>query len=112
MAARQETVLTLTVTPGRRGTRIDRRKYEAVRKAILAVVPRSKEGIPFKSLPRAIAPRLPRELFPARGSVSWYATVVKLDLEAHRLIERIPGKSPQHLRRVRKSAAVRAALKV
>jgi hypothetical protein len=33
-----------------------------------------------------------------RGSIGWYTTIVKLDLEARRLIERIPDKKPQHLR--------------
>lgn len=31
------------------------------------------------------------------GSVGWYVTTIKLDLEARRLIERVPGKSPQRL---------------
>ena len=32
------------------------------------------------------------------GSISWYVTAVKLDLEANRVIERVPGKKPQALR--------------
>ena len=31
------------------------------------------------------------------GSVSWYVTIVKLDLEARGELERIPGSSPQNL---------------
>ena len=32
------------------------------------------------------------------GSISWYVTTVKLDLEARHVVERIPGTSPQQLR--------------
>ena len=34
------------------------------------------------------------------GSINWYVTTVKLDLEARGVVERIPGKSPQRLRLV------------
>jgi hypothetical protein len=33
-----------------------------------------------------------------RGSIGWYTTIIKLDLEARGLIELIPDKKPQHLR--------------
>ena len=32
------------------------------------------------------------------GSISWYATTVKLDLEERKVVERVPGKKPQRLR--------------
>ena len=32
------------------------------------------------------------------GSVSWYTTTVKLDMEVKREIERVPGSKPQRLR--------------
>jgi hypothetical protein len=35
------------------------------------------------------------------GSVGWYYTTVKLDLEARKLIERIPGSKPQIIRLVK-----------
>ena len=46
----------------------------------------------------AVEPLLPAEVY-AGASVSWYLTTVKLDLEARRLIERVPGVSLQHMRR-------------
>ncbi|MCO6435589.1 MAG: hypothetical protein J5J06_00700 [Phycisphaerae bacterium] len=109
MSERKETVLTLNVTPGASGTRIDREKYDRVREAILAVVPRSRDGVAFKSLPKLVAGQVPKALFPAKGSASWYTTVVKLDLEARGLIERIPGKTPQHLRRKSPSRSKKSA---
>jgi hypothetical protein len=35
---------------------------------------------------------------PLDGSVSWYTTVVKLDLEARKEVLRIPSSVPQRLR--------------
>ncbi len=32
------------------------------------------------------------------GSIPWYVTTVKLDLEARGILERVPGKGPQRLR--------------
>lgn len=34
------------------------------------------------------------------GSVAWYVEVVKLDLEARKMIERVPGTRPQQIRLV------------
>jgi len=36
------------------------------------------------------------------GSVNWYAEVVKLDLEAKKVIRRIPGTKPQSYRLISK----------
>jgi hypothetical protein len=87
------------VNAGQRGWRIAEDKYRATRKAILAVLPKTGVGLLLKDLPRAVAKRLPKELF-ANASVPWYTAVVKLDLEARGEIERVPDAHPQRLRRV------------
>jgi hypothetical protein len=74
-------------------------KYDPVRRAILAAVPRNPGGVTFKELVRLVTARVPGELFPRRGSVSWYTKVVQLDLEAEGHIERISGVTPQRVRR-------------
>jgi hypothetical protein len=101
MGSKPTTMKTKNVTKGAQGTQLSVEKYEAVKKAILAVVPRNKAGIAFRDLPKAIAPRLPRQYLPQPGSASWLATTVKLDLEARGYLERIPGVTPQRLRRVK-----------
>lgn len=92
------TILTENINypKGQGGTRIDERKYEAMRTAILKAVPRSKEGIAFRDLVQAVKPHLPRDW---SGSVSWYVTTVKLDLEVKGEIARIEGSKPQRLRK-------------
>ncbi len=90
---------TKNVNKGSRGFTVTAEKYERIRKAILASVPRDKEGVSFKEFVASVNGRVPKELFPKQGSVSWYAKVVQLDLEANGLIERIPGVTPQRVRR-------------
>lgn len=100
-------VATENITPGAGGVRIDAARYRAVRKAILEAVPpksRQPDGIPFKDLPGAVRRLLPGGAIPGGGSISWYVTTVKLDLEAKGLIARIPRSSPQRLVRAPRGA--------
>ena len=82
---------------------LNEQKYTLIRGAILAVLPAS-AGITFGELEDAVMAHLkvteaPMELFPKPGSVRWYTKVVQLDLEARKLIERVPGQSPLRLRK-------------
>lgn len=88
-----------TPTPGKRPTRIARHAFDAVRAAILRVVPRGGPGVPFRELPRRVAGALAPRDRAAIGSLSWYVTTVKLELEVRRELERVPGAVPQRLRR-------------
>jgi hypothetical protein len=81
--------------------RVARPAYEALRHAILEVVPHTAAGVAFKDLPRRVAALLPAEARSQIGSIPWYTTVVKLDLEARGVIERVPGVLPQRVRRPR-----------
>ena len=101
MKTKTPTIETLNVNEGSRGLRCSKEKYEVVRKAMLAVVPRKREGIAFHELPKALLSRIPKNLFQTDGSVSWYVTTVKLDLEARCVIQRIAGSRPQRLRRLK-----------
>jgi len=96
----QPKVLCRTPTPGKAGTRIPRWKYEAVRAAIRKVVPRNLEGMPFRELAGRVARALPAEARRRLGSVTWHTVTVKLHLEVLRELERVPGATPQRIRRV------------
>lgn len=100
MADSGDKITTQNITAGSGGTRIDRKKYEVMRRAILLATPRELPGIPFTELSDAV-----REFLPAdwAGSVMWYVTTVKLDLEARGEIVRVADAKPQHLiRRARR----------
>lgn len=53
------------------------------------------DGITFADLHTAVTTQLDGNF---DGSIGWYLTTVKLDLEARNIIERIPGSNPQQLR--------------
>lgn len=95
---KQERQELLNVNTGRSDGSIAMEKYVAMKKALLRVIPKNADGIPFKGLSDRVRPHLPSKAFEG-ASVGWYLTAVKLDLEARGLIERIPKKKPQHLRR-------------
>lgn len=87
----------MTLHPaGKKGVNIDKEMYEVIKDAILASV-RQQGQIDFKALPATVEEHLST---PFDGSIGWYTTTVKLDLEARGLIERVPNQSPQALRLV------------
>jgi len=89
-----ERILTLRPDPGKTGVNILRRRYDMVRSAILEALA-DREPITFTQLATAID-ALIGDTFD--GSVAWYVTTVKLDLEARSLIEHISRTRPQQLR--------------
>lgn len=97
MVREEERVVCETPTPGKRPTRIPSWKYQVVRRAILESVPVDGDGFAFKELPAAVSGRLSREEREKLGSVSWYTTVVKLDLEVRGELRRVEGSRPQRL---------------
>jgi len=87
----------MTLHPqGKSGVNIDRDKYDAMCKAILDFVQNHGE-ITFKELTEDVRCKLEGKF---DGSINWYVTTVKLDLEARGTIERIPESKPQRLRMV------------
>lgn len=91
-----------TPNPGKKPIRIDRWKFDAVRRAILEVLPSEGEGMVFMSdeFFDAVAKALTPEEREKMGSVGWYTTTVKLELEVRGEVRRVPGASPQRLLRV------------
>lgn len=86
--------MTLHPDPDKNGVNILKTKYDLIRSSILGQL--GEQGpMTFSALMRAVDEDLEGKF---EGSVSWYVTTVKLDLEAHRLIERLPGERPQKLR--------------
>lgn len=78
---------------GKQGVNIERAKYDTMRTAILAALGNGEE-ILLATLRERVEQAL-ADTFP--GSVGWYFTTVKLDLEAHGELERLPGRGPQRL---------------
>ena len=94
----EERVVCETPTPGKKPTRIHKWKYDLIRGVILDVVGGSSEGVEFRDLPGLVEVRLSPQELSDLGSVSWYTTTVKLDMEVKGDIARVAGSRPQRLR--------------
>jgi hypothetical protein len=90
----EEKIQTRNPLPGKKGVNISRDKYDTIRSAIYDILD-EKEEMTFMGLADAVEERL-RGRF--EGSVGWYYTTVKLDLEARGEIVRVPGSRPQRIR--------------
>ena len=78
----------------KQGVNISKEKYDIIRKAIMSTL-RANREMPFMKLSRAVEKEV-RGNFD--GSVMWYVTTVKLDLEARGEIKRVPHSRPQLVR--------------
>jgi Family of unknown function (DUF6958) len=67
---------------------VDARKYEAMRRALLKVLPRRAPGLTLADTSTAVLAHLPDTLFPGGAHAGWWLKTVQLDLEAKRLIAR------------------------
>ena len=68
--------------------RVDRRKYEAMRDALLAVLPAESPGLSVAEAKIALLPLLPADLFPGGAKAGWWLKAAQLDLEAKGVIRR------------------------
>ena len=78
----------------KQGVNISREKYEMIREAILCVLQAQRE-ITFMNLSRAVEKEVNGKF---DGSVTWYVTTVKLDMEARGEIKRVRKSRPQLVR--------------
>lgn len=85
---------TLHPDPKKKGVNIDRSKYEQIRESIIETF-RSNGEQTYSELAATIRGKLKGRF---EGSVTWYVTVVKLDLEARGVLVRIPKTRPVKLR--------------
>ncbi|QYZ68743.1 DUF6958 family protein [Neotabrizicola shimadae] len=79
-------------------TRVDRAKYEAMRHALLAVLPDAPPGMTPAEAQAALLPHLDATLFPGGEKAGWWMKCVQLDLEARGVLARAP-KAPVRLHR-------------
>jgi hypothetical protein len=69
-------------------TTVDAGMYNAMREALLAVLPTTTPGLTEAQMRQAVTPQLPEALFPGGARAGWWAKAVQLDLEAKGLITR------------------------
>lgn len=69
------------VSPGH-VVRVDKAKYEAMKAALLAVLPEASPGPTVAEAKQHLLPLLPQDLFPGGAKAGWWLKAVQLDLEA------------------------------
>lgn len=67
---------------------VDAAMFEAMRAAILKVLPSSPPGLTPAEIQKAILPHLPQDLFPSGQKAGWWMKAVQLDQEAKRILAR------------------------
>lgn len=87
-------VQVLNVNVPGRVSRVDAAKYEAMKRAILEVVPAREPGLSAAEMVARVAPLLPADLWPNGEKVGWWQKTVQLDLEARGLLVRETGAKP------------------
>lgn len=75
------------VSPGH-VVRVEKAKYDAMKEALLASVPKSQPGLTVAEIKMRVLPLLPEALFPGGAKAGWWLKGVQLDLEARGLIAR------------------------
>lgn len=78
--------------------RLDAAPYEAMKQAILLVLPAGSPGMTVAEMQAALLAHLPEAVFPGGARAGWWAKAVQLDLEAKKIIVREPSK-PLRLRK-------------
>jgi hypothetical protein len=76
--------------------RVDRAKYEAMRRAYLEAAPKSAPGLTIAEIQKRLLAHLPEAVFPGGAKAGWWSKAVQLDLEAKGVLARGPG-SPVRL---------------
>lgn len=79
------------VSPGH-VVRVDKAKYDAMKQALLSVVPKAEPGLTVAEIKAGALPLLPEELFPGGAKAGWWLKGVQLDLEAKGVIARANSK--------------------
>jgi hypothetical protein len=68
--------------------RVDRAKYEAMREALLQVLPVGAPGLTVAEAKERLLPLLPDALFPGGDKAGWWLKAAQLDLEAKGVVRR------------------------
>jgi hypothetical protein len=68
--------------------RVDRAKYEAMREALLQVLPAGAPGLTVAEAKARLLPLLPEALFPGGDKAGWWLKAAQLDLEAKGVVRR------------------------
>lgn len=67
---------------------VNRAKHDAMKAAVMKVLPKTSPGLTAVELGKAVLPHLPDALFPGGATAGWWIKAVQLDQEARGAIIR------------------------
>ena len=67
---------------------VDKTMYDAMRQAVLKMLPRKAPGMTQTEMWQKLPTFAPKALFPDSGKIGWWMKTVQLDLEAKKLLVR------------------------
>ena len=76
--------------------RVEARKYNEMRRAVIAAARKTRPGMTVAELSSCVKPQLSEAIFPGGATAGWWFKCVQLDLEAKKIIAR-EDKSPVRL---------------
>jgi len=79
---------------GKKNVRIDKGEYGIIQKAISKSI-KEKGELTHTEILDCVIKELKKNRIKFKNSIGWYVESVKLDMEAGKIIERIPRTSPQ-----------------
>lgn len=93
----EKKVLAQNPDPKKKAVNISQERYEAMRTTILNAL-EIHGSMTFQELARSVQAQLEGKF---DGSILWYMTTTKLDLESKKVIERVPETKPHQVRLVK-----------
>lgn len=81
------------MSPGHTQT-VDAAKYNAMKTALLTVLPRKAPGLTGAEMSKSVLAHLPDAAFPGGAKAGWWLKCVQLDLEAKGIVSREATSKP------------------
>lgn len=98
MATKSATVAVENVNRPGSVQHLDAGKYNAMKRAVLKILPKASPGLTIAQVQQDVLAHLPDDLFPGGATSGWWMKAVQLDLEAKGIIARENAK-PLRLRK-------------
>ena len=98
MATKSATIAIENVNHPGQVQHLDAGKYNAMKRAVLKVLPKASPGLTIAQAQHDVLAHLPDDLFPDGSTAGWWMKAVQLDLEAKGIIAREKTK-PLRLRK-------------
>lgn len=88
MGSNEEKIAVENVNIPGKTSRVNAAKYQAMKDAMLRVLPKKEPGLTQSEVREAVIPHLPDGLYPEGATAGWWAKTVQLDLEAKGIVIR------------------------